>query len=31
MRGIDPELVIATLSWVFAFALIAATIGGVFR
>jgi hypothetical protein len=31
MRGIDRDLVIASLSWAFAFALIAATIGGVFR
>jgi hypothetical protein len=31
MKGIDLDLVIATLSWTFAFALIAATIGGLFR
>jgi hypothetical protein len=31
MRGIDPDFMIATLSWVFAFGLIAATIGGMFR
>jgi hypothetical protein len=31
MRGIHPDLMIATLSWVFTVALIAATIGDVFR
>jgi hypothetical protein len=31
MRGIDPDLLVATLAWLFAFGLIAATIGGMFR